>query len=65
VLQIKCPKCRGPVWEEDLPDSDKKIDLVCIVCGLRRFYDKKKYLEFKLKLERRYAADKRRKLSTR
>lgn len=41
------------MWEEDLPDSERHIDLVCIICGHRRFYPKDKYLKWKRKLEKR------------
>ena len=51
TLKIKCPKCSGPMWEEDLPDSSTKIDLVCIICGVRRFFDKAKYLAKKKEIE--------------
>lgn len=48
-MHIKCAKCGGPCWEEDLLDSDRYIDIVCIMCGLRRFYPKKRYLDWKNK----------------
>jgi hypothetical protein len=51
VLIIRCPKCRGNMWEEDLPDSSSKIDLVCIICGLRKFFDKNKYLAKRAEIE--------------
>lgn len=51
VLIIRCPKCRGNMWEEDLPDSSTKIDLACIICGFRRFFDKKRYLDKKADIE--------------
>lgn len=53
ILKIKCPKCSGPMWEEDLPDSSTKIDLACIICGFRRFFDKSKYLKVKKAIENR------------
>lgn len=51
-LVIKCPQCRGPMWEEDLPDSKRTIDLACIICGFRKFYPRQKYLEWRKKQER-------------
>lgn len=51
-IRIKCDKCGGPVWEEELPDThgkNKMIDLVCLMCGMRKFYLKRKYLEWKRK----------------
>lgn len=48
-LRLKCDKCGGPCWEEDLLDSDRFIDIVCVICGLRKFYPKKKYLDWKKK----------------
>lgn len=62
ILKIVCPRCEGPIWEEDLPDSDEVIDLACIICGYRTFAKKKKYLELKKRIARIYASNKRRNL---
>ena len=51
LLTIKCPKCRGPMWEEYLPDTPRIIDLACIICGLRRHYPKDVYNKNRKKLE--------------
>jgi uncharacterized Zn finger protein (UPF0148 family) len=62
MIKIKCPRCEGPVWEEDLPDSQKVIDLVCIICGHRKYYPKQKYLAFKRKISEQLATNSRRSL---
>lgn len=51
-IVIKCPKCSGPMWEEELPDTDRIMDLVCIVCGLRKFYPKQRYLKWRRRMEK-------------
>ena len=55
VLKIKCPKCEGPMWEEDLPDAKAagKIELACIICGYRAFFDRRKYLAKRREIEDR------------
>lgn len=53
ILVIHCPKCKGVCWEEQMPDTDKFIDIVCIICGLRRFYPKVKYMQWRRKMEKR------------
>lgn len=49
---ITCPKCSGPMWEESLPDTDRLMDLACIICGNRRFYPKDRYLKWRRKFEK-------------
>lgn len=52
TIRIKCNKCGGPMWEEEMLDShgkNKMIDIVCLMCGMRKFYNKKKYMDWKRK----------------
>ena len=51
ILKIVCPKCRGKVSTEYI--NDKVVDLVCVHCGLRRFYPKYKFNLMLLELERK------------
>lgn len=55
ILKIKCPNCSGPMWEEDLPDARAagRIELACIICGLRKFFDRRKYLAKRQEIEDR------------
>lgn len=66
-LTIKCPRCRGAMWTEDLPDSKSIVDLACIVCGLRKFYPRARYMGWLKKMEKKHvnsSANKRRTLPT-
>lgn len=53
LLKIKCPKCSGPMWEEELPDTQRIMDLVCIICGTRKFFNKAKYKAKRKEIEAR------------
>jgi hypothetical protein len=35
-----------------MPDTDRFIDIVCIICGLRKFYPKVKYKQWREKVEK-------------
>lgn len=50
---IRCPHCRGPMWEEELPETPSLIDIVCIICGLRKFYPKSRYKKWRKEMEKK------------
>jgi hypothetical protein len=52
---FRCDHCRGPVWIEDLPDSEKVLDFVCIICGKRWFINSTMYKKLaKLLVKKKY-----------
>lgn len=42
-VTIRCDRCSGRVWEDDMPDSKWIIELACLMCGRRKFYKRKEY----------------------
>lgn len=46
-FKIRCFKCSGPMWVDDMRDSGKIVDLACIVCGNRVFVNRIKLNKLK------------------
>jgi hypothetical protein len=65
ILKIKCPKCNGPMWEDELPETPRHIDLACLVCGERRIFKKADYRKAIKRIEERVDARIRRALPSR
>lgn len=55
ILRIKCVRCGGACWEEDLPETPSIIDIVCLSCSERKHYRKVDYFKWKDRLEKKIA----------